>query len=67
MSPAQDHRLVLEGRVVPFFDRCVKGIAIDMRNGKGAKLWMGDDAWRSAIWAARLAQRIAELFQTIAA
>ena len=48
LAAADDHRLVGERRVVPLFHRGEEGIAIDMGDGEGVSLRVGEEARRAA-------------------
>jgi hypothetical protein len=43
-APADDHRFVRQRRVVAFFDGCIKGVAVDMRDGERVDLGVPQDA-----------------------
>src|SRR5690606_21519116 len=64
-AAANDQRLVGQRRIVTFLNCCVKGIAIDMRNGERIEALVAEQARGTAVSAARHSgRRVAE---TIAA
>ena len=43
LATSDNNRFVLEFRIVAFFDRREKSVAINMRDGESFKVWMRDD------------------------
>ena len=59
-AATDDHRLVGKAWIVPLLDRCVEGVAVDVRQGEGQQFRVRNKARAAAIRAACTGRDAAE-------